>query len=492
MKKIVKLFIIILITFFLCSCAKKEEENDFNVFVEENNGIFDLIKDIKIEYNNGLNFENIYNSVEPSVIKVLSTTDDKNLFSVYFYKMDECVKVSLMSEDTIVYEVDIDEEDIKGLEKILNESSSNTLGGILESLKEEYDVDVSDIFYYKFSISDFTYERDSKLYIVKNDALIKYIVSVANKIKAIIPTNKDDKSLTEKDVYDYLENKHISFDVKFGYEKKHINRIIVALKQENEEEYDIGLSKTNKTQDVIALLTIDMKYEKNDNEDELKEIDLSLSISQNELNTEGVSYIEQKSTTDVMSSVEFDLDFVIKKDYISINCHMNMESETDEVSSAYGKKASSTLLNNLQFDCSYVYELVEDTYKMLFQINGNELKSINGTYLVITTEYTGSCIYAQSAQVKAYDNKDNYNVSFQGSCEVDFNPAKNLLNANIDVKSKSNDSISVAGKIEFENWFKELDILFKSKTSKNESLNYRILYSKISKEELPVVNDEIQ
>lgn len=156
------------------------------------------------------------------------------------------------------------------------------------------------------------------------------------------------------------------------------------------------------------------------------------------------------------------------------------------------KKASSTLLNNLQFDCSYVNELVEDTYKMSFQITGNELKSINGTYLVITTEITGSSSYAQSAQVKVYDNKDNYNVSFQGSCEVDFNPAKNLLNANIDVKSKSNDSISVAGKIEFENWFKELDILFKSKASKNESLNYRILYSKISEEELPVVNDEIQ
>lgn len=494
-KKLIKMFIVLLSVILLCSCAKTEE-SEFEAFVNENNGVYDLVKDIKIGYD-VFDVTKVYDSIETSVINFVSSSSDNVLYALYFYKMETKVRVSLMCEETEIFTVDVNKETVEKLVNLLEKNSLTTIGDYFDFLKNEYGIDVNDVFYYKFSISDFTYDKESKLYTVKKDTVIKYIVSVANKLNDIIVANtkyqtgnKDEKKEigTEESLKELLENENIVFDVKFAHEKRKITKLIISVKQEKEFSNDLGFSLTENNTAFDMSLIADFKYEKSKGNEELNEIDLSFSLNQNVLSTKDTKYIDQKTSEDKTNDVEIKLDVVVKRDIITVNYHMETSDEINVASSALGKKANSKSIDYVLLDCLYESKYDHNSYNSKLDISGKVEKGISGTMLLIVTETNMLGGVSQSAKVEAVDSKDNYSIKFDGSIESECNIENNYYKTSIDIKAKDSNMLTIKGEVEFDSWFKELDLSSKTNIKafkKIEFLNGRLYYSKINEDELP-------
>lgn len=482
-KKIMCFLVIIIFSIFFYSCSSESEsemKERFNKFVLENEGIYDLIKDVKIDINGNKSFDKLFDSVKTSKIKIENTNKSGDIKYLYIHKKDDSINFSLLQGNKVISSYDLKREDISKLVSSSDKKDSITIGELADYLKKEYDFSFVDIIKYNFNSDDFTYNPDNQHFVMTKDAKINYISSIMNNLAKALNKYHKYSTTSYSDVSQYLAVNGINIDLEFGFKKGHFTTIIFNYTQKL-DSFDEDINYYRNTSISISL---DFHYKFNN---KLKKIDIDGKVSTDNIDT----YYKKNKGGECADKLDLTFKGHIKKNDISISVNIKEDYDDDETINTASSDQKAT---------KYIKDIKNNDIKLKFTYNGRTIKlnstiegkasyTLSGSQVVVETQQYGYG-YSQSAKVMAVDTSKNYKIDYKGSLLIDYNKKKNSMAADIDFKTNKSKDIVVTGKLDFHNWINELSYSAECKISKLKTmdmLHYKLTYSEITENELPGV-----
>lgn len=481
-KKIMCFLVIIIFSIFFYSCSSESEsavKERFNKFVLENEGIYDLIKDVKIDINGNKSFDKLFDSVKTSKIIIENTNKSEDIKYIYIHKKDDSISFSLLQDNEVISSYDLKREDISKLASSSDKKDSITIGELADYLKKEYDFNIVDIIKYNFNSDDFTYNPDNQHFVMTKDAKINYISSIMNNLTKALNKHQKYSTTSYSDVSQYLADNGINIDLEFGFKKGHFTTIIFNYTQ----KLDSFNNDINYYRNSSISISLDFQYRFN----KLKEIDIDGKVSMDSIDT----YYKKNKGGECADKLDLTFKGHIKKNDISISVDIKEDYDDDETinTAAIDKKATKYIedIKNNDIKLNFTYD--GKTIKLNSTIEGKASYALSGSQVVVVTQQYGYG-YSQSAKVMAVDTSKNYKIDYEGSLLIDYNKKNNSIAADIDFKTNKSNDIVLTGKLDFHNWINELSYSAECKVSKlntMDMLHYKLTYSEITENELPEV-----
>ena len=482
-----------------CSCSKtKKMEKDFEKYLEEHTGIIDIIKDDENINNKSISIKSIYDSIDTSVINLKDNTSNEDVFNLYIYKKDDSICLSLIMEDTSVFDYVIYEEDIVALQEELDSNKESiTTGELLEIIKDNFDVDFSELLAYDFTINDFTFDPDTKLFTLKQDKCIDLLILFYDKLDSIFSlSNYADMEINKESIETYLQDNNISFKLQFAFDNKHFTQIIFSLNQDHSQDinYEEFGTSENHVKNMNCMVVADLTYE----EDALEEIDIECSFSLEQFNARhtkkylymGYSEINDENEN---STIAFNLNACIKKNEVSMDGSIGIDyykQVNSKATEGEKEKASGQSVKTVNCEGTFALQYDGNIIKFTEDINGNSASKLTGTYLEIsvrTDQYNQTSI---STKVVPYGTANNYELSIAVSGNYEQNTDDNSIDFSLSVDASDNTKkyISIEARANYNNGINALE--YKSKCSIKELEQYSFLnctlsYKTIDESEIP-------